>query len=117
MQLAKDGKRAVRLVKRVLKGRRSFFELRTLLAERGPLPTHHYRVGVYFADSDVNIYQMRQWYAPLQELSKEWPVLVLARNASGARQLVDESGIDVAFVPKVTDLERVIDEQRLDVIL
>ena len=117
MQLAKDGKRAVRLVKRVLKGRRSFFELRTLLAERGPLPTHHYRVGVYFADSDVNIYQMRQWYAPLQELSKEWPVLVLARNASGARQLVDESGLDVAFVPKVTDLERVIDEQRLDVIL
>ena len=117
MQLAKDGKRAVRLVRRVLKGRRSFFELRTLLAERGPLPAQHFRVGVYFADSDVNIYQMRQWYAPLQELSQRWPVLLLARNASGARQLVEESGLDVAFVPKVTDLEQVIDEQRLDVIL
>ena len=117
MQLAKDTKRAVRLAKRVLKGRRAFFELRAQLADRGPLPEQHYRVGIYFADSDVNIYQMRQWYAPLQELSKTRPVLVLARNAAGALQLMGESGLDVAFVPKVTDLERVIEEQQLDVIL
>ncbi|MBL3698267.1 hypothetical protein [Leucobacter luti] len=117
MQLAKDTKRAVRLAKRVLKGRRAFFELRSMLEERGPVPEQHYRVGVYFADSDVNIYQMRQWYAPLQELSKTRPVLVLARNAAGARQLMRESGLDIAFAPKVTDLERVIDEQQLDVIL
>ena len=88
-----------------------------MLAARGPLPTDHYRVGVYFADSDVNIYQMRQWYAPLAELSKTHPVLVLARNASGARQLMNESGLDVAFVPKVTDIERTIAAQKLDVIL
>lgn len=88
-----------------------------MLAARGPLPTEHFRVGVYFADSDVNIYQMRQWYAPLAELSRTHPVLVLARNAAGARQLMNESGLDVAFVPKVTDIERVIAEQSLDVIL
>lgn len=115
--MAKDAKRAVRLAKRVLKGRRAYFELRDLLADRGPLSEQHYRVGVYFADSDVNIYQMRQWYAPLQELSNGLPVLVLARNAAGALQLMRESGLDVAFVPKVTDIERVIEEQRLDVIL
>ncbi len=117
MQLAKDAKRAVRLAKRVLKGRRAYFELRNLILEQGPLPEQRFRVGVYFADSDVNIYQMRQWYAPLQELSKHWPVLVLARNAAGARQLMQESGLDVAFVQKVTDLERVIEQQPLDVIL
>ncbi len=117
MQLAKDMKRATRLAKRVLKGRRAYFELRDMLAARGPLPTEHFRVGVYFADSDVNIYQMRQWYAPLQELSRVHPVLVLARNAAGARQLMTESGLDVAFAPKVTDLERVLGEQPLDVIL
>lgn len=117
MQVAKDAKRAVRLAKRVLKGRRSYFELRTLLAAREPLAEQHYRVGVYFADSDVNIYQMRQWYAPLQELSKRLPVLVLARNAAGALQLTRESGLDIAFVPKVTDIERTIEQQRLDVIL
>lgn len=117
MQLAKDTKRAVKLAKRVLKGRRAYFELRAMLQERGPLPEQRYRVGVYFADSDVNIYQMRQWYAPLQELSKTHPVLVLARNAAGARQLMRESGLDVAFAQKVTDLERTIEEQPLDVIL
>ncbi|MBP1324838.1 hypothetical protein JOF28_000070 [Leucobacter exalbidus] len=117
MQIAKDVKRAARLARRVLKGRRAFFDLRELLAARGPLPKHHFRVGVYFADSDVNIYQMRQWYAPLAELANTHPVLVLARNAAGARQLMQESGLQVAFVPKVTDIERVIGEQDLDVIL
>ncbi|WP_025133803.1 CDP-glycerol glycerophosphotransferase family protein [Leucobacter sp. PH1c] len=117
MQLAKDMKRAVRLAKRVLTGRRAYFDVREMIAQRGPLPEDHFRVAVYFADSDVNIYQMRQWYAPLHELSKEWPVLVLARNAAGARQLMRESGLDVAFVQKVTDLERAIERQRLDVVL
>lgn len=117
MQITKDMKRATKLAKRVLKGRRAFFELRGMLEERGDLPTEHYRVGVYFADSDVNIYQMRQWYAPLQELSKTHPVVVLARNAAGARQLMWESGLDVAFVPRVTSIEKFIEDQPLDVVL
>ncbi|UOQ55805.1 CDP-glycerol glycerophosphotransferase family protein [Leucobacter allii] len=117
MGLVNDGRRAVRLAKRVLKGRRAYFELRALLEERGPLPERGYRVGVYFADSDVNIYQMRQWYAPLQELARVHPVLVLARNAAGARQLLTESGLDVVFAPKVTDLEREVTRHPLDVIL
>lgn len=108
----------MRLAKRVLNGRRAYFEVREMLSERGPLPQGHFRVGVYFADSDVNIYQMRQWYAPLRELSKHWPVLVLSRHAAGARQLMrDESGLDVAFVKKITQIERVLEEQPLDVVL
>lgn len=117
MQIVKDSRRAVKLAKRVLKGRRAFFELKGLLDERGPLPEQHYRVGVYFADSDVNIYQMRQWYAPLQELAKTRPVVVLARNAAGALQLMRESGLDVAYVPKVTSIENFIATQQLDVVL
>ncbi|WP_449278630.1 hypothetical protein [Leucobacter sp. GX24907] len=117
MQFSKDVKRASRLVKRVLKGRRSYFEVSRLIGERGPLPLQRYRIGVYFADSDVNIYQMRQWYAPLAELHKQWPVLLISRNAAGARQLLHESGLDVAFVPKVTHLEQLVEDQPLDVIL
>ena len=117
MQIRKDSKRAIRLAKRVLKGRRAYFEVRELLAARGPLPQDHFRVGVYFADSDVNIYQMRQWYAPLQELSRTHPVLLIARNAAGARQLLQESGLAVTFEQKVTGLERLIREQPLDIIL
>ena len=117
MQLAKDVSRALRLGKRVLKRRQAYSQLRQLVEERGPLPEGAFRIGVYFADSDVNIYQMRQWYAPLQKLSERWPVLVLSRNASGARQLMRESGLAVEFVRRVTEIEQVLEQQRLDVIL
>lgn len=117
MQIATDVKRAKRLAKKVLKGRRALFGLRERIEQRGPLPTRHFRVGVYFADSEVNIYQMRQWYAPLQELSKSHPVLVIARNPAGAKLLMEESGLDVAFVPTVTDIEDLLDEQPLEVVL
>ena len=109
--------RAVKLAKQVLKRRRTYADTMRRVAERGGLPKQHFRVGVYFADSAVNIYQMRQWYAPLQELSKTYPVLVLARNASGAGTLMQESGLEVAYVKKVTDIEDVIAEQGLDVVL
>lgn len=117
MQFAKDVKRARKLVKKVFKGRRALFAVRELIAQRGPLPEGHYRIGVYFADSDVNIYQMRQWYAPLKELSKKHPVLVLARHPSGARLLIEESGLDVAFTQKVTDIEKMLTKQPLDIVL
>lgn len=117
MQLKTDAKRVLRKVKRVLRGRRAFFDVRKTARHRGNLPPQRYRVGVYFADSDVNIYQMRQWYAPLRELSKRWPVLLLARNPLGTRALMQESGLDVIPVQKVTELEQVLAEQRLDLVL
>lgn len=117
MQIASDVKRAKKLAKKVLAGRRALFGVRELTAERGPLPENRYRVGVYFADSDVNIYQMRQWYAPLQELSKTHPVLLIARHPAGAKLLMEESGLDVAFTQKVTDIEKLLEQQPLEVVL
>lgn len=117
MQIKTDAKRAMRLARRVMKGRRALFAVRELVAQRDPLPLGHYRVGVYFADSDVNIYQMRQWYAPLRELSRIHPVLLISRNPAGARALMEESGLDVAFAQKVKDLETLVEEQPLEVIL
>lgn len=117
MQIASDVKRAKKLAKKVLAGRRALFGVRELIAERGPLPENRYRVGVYFADSDVNIYQMRQWYAPLQELSKTHPVLLIARHPAGAKLLMEESGLDVAFTQKVTDIEKLLEQQPLEVVL
>ena len=117
MQIASDVKRAKKLAKKVLAGRRALFGVRELIAERGPMPENRYRVGVYFADSDVNIYQMRQWYAPLQELSKTHPVLLIARHPAGAKLLMEESGLDVAFTQKVTDIEKLLEQQPLEVVL
>jgi hypothetical protein len=60
---------------------------------------------------------MRQWYRPLAELAKLWPVVVLSRNATGAEKLLDEPAPPVAFVPTVRDLERFVSEQDIRVVL
>lgn len=60
---------------------------------------------------------MRQWYEPLRELSKRWPVLLLARNANGAQALLNESELNVAYVPKIGDLETLLEEQPLKIML
>ena len=58
-----------------------------------------------------------RWYAPLQELSKTHPVLLIARHPAGAKLLMEESGLDVAFTQKVTDIEQLLEEQPLEVVL
>lgn len=112
-----DGKKAVALLRKAVRNRRSAIEVRRMLAARPGHPRFHYRVAVYFADGAVNMYQMRQWYKPLAELSKIWPVVVLSRAATGARAMLAEDAPPVAFVPTVRDLERFIAEQDIRVVL
>lgn len=116
-QMMRDARRARRLVGRVLRSRRSLRELRPELDRRGELPKNTYRVAVYFADDTVNLYQMRQWYAPLALLSQTHPVLVLARDPSGALGLIRESGLDVAYTPRIGQIETILAEQPIDVVL
>ena len=86
------------------------------LADRPPLEPHRFRVGVYFADGRVNLYQLRQWYRPLVELATRHPVLILSRASGSALELLDESPLPVAYVRRVADLEQVIHEQDLHVV-
>ncbi|MGW9111934.1 CDP-glycerol glycerophosphotransferase family protein [Microbacterium sp. NPDC055683] len=113
----------------VREARKSFGLLRKALASRmlqkrtarafasRPLTPHRFRIAVYFADGDVNMYQMRQWYRPLQELSETWPVVVMARNALGARALLDDGALPVTFVPSVLSVERFLESQDIRVVL
>ncbi|WP_406249577.1 CDP-glycerol glycerophosphotransferase family protein [Microbacterium sp. M] len=117
MSLVSDGKKAYRLLRRALASRSAVQRVRRRLAALPPHPRDHYRIAVYFADGAVNMYQMRQWYRPLQELSKLWPVVVLSRSATGAEKLLEEGGPPVAFVPKVRDLERFIAKQDIRIVL
>jgi hypothetical protein len=114
--LTQDARRAYRLAKSVLANRRAQRELQAKLERSAPLPRHHFKVAVYFADGKVNLYQMRQWYKPLAQLAETWPVLVLSRASGAASVMLDESPVPVAYVRKVADLERVIAEQDLHVI-
>lgn len=87
------------------------------LKARGPLERERFQVAVYFADNDVNMYQMRQWYAPLKEIAKEWPVVVIARNPGGARALIDDGELPVTFQPEVRGVERFLERQDIRVVL
>lgn len=115
--LVSDGRKAVALVRKAVASRSAAIDVRRTLATRPPHPPHHYRVAVYFADGAVNMYQMRQWYKPLAELAKLWPVVVLSRSATGARALLAEDAPPVAFVPTVRELERFIAKQDIRVVL
>ncbi|MGW9627118.1 CDP-glycerol glycerophosphotransferase family protein [Microbacterium sp. NPDC055521] len=117
MGVVSDGKKAYRLLQKALTSRSAVQRVRRRLIAQGPHPHGHYRVAVYFADGAVNMYQMRQWYRPLAELAKRWPVVVLARSATGAERLIAEDAPPVAFVPTVRDLERFIAEQDIRVVL
>src|SRR5690606_39163120 len=111
MPALSDAKKAYRLLRRAFRSRATVQRVRARLAAQEPYPEQHFRIAVYFADGAVNMYQMRQWYKPLAELAKTWPVVVLSRNATGARALLDEDAPPVAFVPTVRDLERFIATQ------
>ncbi len=116
MGLRRDAQRAVKLAKDIVWSRRAQRELLRKLRDLPALEPHHYRVGVYFADGRVNLYQLRQWYKPLLELSKTHPVLILSRASGSALELLEESPLPVAYVRRVVDLEQVIHDQDLHVV-
>ncbi|WP_108250357.1 CDP-glycerol glycerophosphotransferase family protein [Planctomonas deserti] len=116
MGLVRDARLGVRAILSLLRQRQARGVLQGKLATAEPLPRNRFAIGVYFADSAVNLYQIRQWYRPLTELAKTWPVVILSRSPSGANELLDESPLPVAYVRRVVDLEQVIAEQELRIV-
>ncbi|MGI6877957.1 CDP-glycerol glycerophosphotransferase family protein [Microbacterium sp. gxy059] len=117
MGLLNDAKKAVALIRKARRARSAHLAVRRVQGDRGPFEQGRFRVAVYFADSDVNMYQMRQWYRPLQELSEHWPVVVMARNAMGAKALMEDDALPVAFVPEVKHVEAFLRRQDIRVVL
>lgn len=117
MALLNDAKNAVALVRKAAQARGAYRSVTAAVREQGPLERDRFQIAVYFADGDVNMYQMRQWYRPLQELAKRWPVVVLSRNATGARALLDDGALPVAFVPEVRNIENFLARQDIRIVL
>jgi CDP-glycerol glycerophosphotransferase (TagB/SpsB family) len=74
-------------------------------------------VGVYFADTRVNLYQIRQWYAPLAELAKHRGVAIIARSPGSYVTLRAESPVPVLYLRTVTDIEGFLEQQDLAAML
>ena len=71
------------------------------------------RVAVYFADTAVNMYQIRQWYAPLARLAETFPVAIVVRSPGTMVTMLDESPVPLVYARKVADLEDFVAAQPL----
>jgi hypothetical protein len=76
-----------------------------------------FRCAVYFSDEPVNLYQIRQWYAPLQELAKTQPVVVISRMPETTSILLDECPLPVLHGPRVTDIEAFMANHEIGLVL
>ncbi|MFZ4894157.1 hypothetical protein ACL9RL_06880 [Plantibacter sp. Mn2098] len=116
MGILKDGRRAFSLAKDLFANRKARGVLAQKIAAAPAIPKGRFKIAVYFADGAVNLYQIRQWYKPLEELSKTWPVVILSRGATAATELFEESPIPTAYVRTVAALERTLDEQDIRIV-
>lgn len=117
MPIISDARTAVRLAERLIRSRRSRRDLARRLPS-APVPAPGtIEIAVYFADGPVNMYQVRQWYAPLAELAATHPVAILSRNPGTMLALLEESPVPVVYARQVVDLERFVDEQAPKVVL
>ena len=116
MGLISDIRTARNVVRSMLRARRN----RRRVAQRAPQQPSPapgtIRIAVYFADTKVNLYQVRQWYAPLAELASTWPVAIIARSPSSVLALWDESPVPVVYARRVADLEQFVHDQDLRIV-
>ncbi|MGL4338840.1 MAG: CDP-glycerol glycerophosphotransferase family protein [Rhodoglobus sp.] len=116
MSLRDDVSVVRRTVKNLLVSRRNRSRVaRQLSSQPQPVPGST-QIVVYFADSPVNMYQIRQWYAPLAELSRTWPVTIISRSPGAVLQLWDESPVPVVYLRNVVDLENFVREQDIRIV-
>ena len=117
MSISTDLRALRRLVGNLFATRRNRSELARVRSQHPAPEPGSIEIAVYFADSKVNLYQMRQWYRPLQELNKHHRVAIIARTPSAVLSLWDESPVPTVYARSVADLERFIASQPLKVVL
>lgn len=117
MSVLSDLRATGRVIRNAVGSRRRRAELARIEEAEGPPPSNSFRIAVYFADTSVNLYQMRQWYAPLAELAREHPVVVIARTPSAALALRAECPVPVVYRRRVADLEAFVADQELRIVL
>ena len=116
MQVLKDIRTARRLIGNLLQSRVNRRDVARQVRAH-PLPADgSIKIAVYFADSSVNLYQLRQWYAPLVELSSTWPVAIISRSPGAVLDLWDESPLPAYYLRTVADLEAFVASQDIRIV-
>ena len=116
-RLVNDARTANKVLRTGLRNRRTRNEANRLWAEAARPAPGSIQVAVYFADTRVNLYQIRQWYAPLAELAKHRGVAIITRSPGSYLTIRDESPVPVLYLRTVTDIEGFLGEQDLATML
>lgn len=115
MSVISDLNAARKVVRNAIRSRRNRRLIESHMAEH-PAEPGAFRIGVYFADTRVNLYQIRQWYAPLAELAKRHPVAIITRSPGASLDILAESPVPVVYKRRITDLEQFVEEQDLRIV-
>lgn len=91
--------------------------LRRIDRFRPPADHGDFDVVLNFPDGIINLYQVRQWYGPLEHLSKTRRVAILCYRPEAAQQIAEETDLKVVLTPSFSDLTEVKHELRPKVIL
>lgn len=116
MPLLHDIRTARRVVSNMLLSRRNRRAVAKLEREHPHPAPGTIKIAVYFADSKVNLYQLRQWYAPLAEIAGDWPVAIISRSPSAVLDLWDEAPVPTLYLRRITDLEKFVHEQDIRIV-
>lgn len=82
-----------------------------------PEPGQKIDVLLNFPGEPVNLYQVRQWYGPLEHLAKTRSVAILCYQPSTAAIISQETQLQVILTPSYTDLREVEVDLKPKVIL
>ncbi len=116
--LVSDGTKAVALVRKAVASRAAAGEVRHRLASQPPR-TRRTTTASRCTSPTATSTCTRSASGTSRSLSSRslWPVVVLSRAATGAKALLAEDRLPVAFVPTVRDLEQFVAEQDIRVVL
>lgn len=115
MSVISDLNAARKVVRNAIRSRRNRRVMEQYMLDHPHAPGT-FRIGVYFADTRVNLYQIRQWYAPLAELAATHPVAIITRSPGASLTMIEESPVPVVYRRRITDLEQFVEEQDLRIV-
>ena len=116
-RLGHDLRTAVRVLLNGLRARRARDLARRRADETPPPEPRSVRVVLYFADTRVNLYQVRQWYAPVRRLAERHGVAIIARSPGGYLALSDEAPVPVVYLRTIAEIETFLADQDVAVML
>ena len=116
-RLAHDARTALRVVLNGLRARQARDAAQRLAATTPRPRAGSIRVAVYFADTRMNLYQVRQWYAPLAGLAERHGVAVIARSPGAYLELARECPVPVLYLRTIGEIEEFLGEQNVAVML